>query len=89
MQSPEAFMHTVPSGWRVVDDHHLEKEFTFPNFVDALAFVNRIGTAAEELEHHPDIYLTWGKVRVQTFTHDTNGLTGKDFALAEKIEASL
>ena len=82
-------MNNPPSGWQIVEDHHLEKEFKFPNFVDALAFVNRIGAVAEELNHHPDIHLTWGKVGVRTWTHDTNGLTRKDFALAEKIEASL
>ncbi len=78
----------IPPGWRIVDDHHLEKEYTFPNFVDALAFVNRVAAIAEELGHHPDIYLTWGKVRIQTWTHDANGLTGKDFELANRIGTS-
>lgn len=79
----------LPPGWRIVDDHHLEKEFTFPNFADALAFVNRVGAVAEELDHHPDIYLAWGKVRIQTWTHVANGLTRKDFVLANKIDLRL
>ena len=79
----------LPPGWHIVDDHHLEKEFTFPNFADALAFVNRVGAVAEELDHHPDIFLAWGKVRIQTWTHTANGLTRKDFVLANKIELRL
>jgi 4a-hydroxytetrahydrobiopterin dehydratase len=79
----------TPPGWRIVENHHLEKEFTFPDFAEALAFVNRVGEVAEELDHHPDIYLAWGKVRVQTWTHTVNGLTGKDFDLADKIEMRL
>jgi len=72
--------------WRVVEEHHLEKEFTFPNFVSALAFTNRIGAIAEEEGHHPDIYLAWGKVRVTIWTHKIDGLTRSDFILAAKID---
>ncbi len=79
----------LPAGWRIVEDHHLEKEFRFPDFAQALAFTNKIGAAAEEEGHHPDIYLAWGKVRVTTWTHTINGLTRRDFALAEKIERLL
>ena len=50
-----------PNGWRVVDEHHLEKEYKFPDFVSALAFVNRVGETAEEQGHHPDVYLGWGR----------------------------
>ena len=74
------------AGWQVVNDHHIEKLFKFPNFVDALAFTNKIGSIAEEVGHHPDIYLTWGKVRVEIFTHTVNGLTKNDFILAAKLE---
>ena len=80
---------SLPAGWRIVDNHHLEKEFTFPNFADALAFVNRVVAIAEELDHHPDIYLAWGKVRIQTWTHVANGLTRKDYVLAQKIDLRL
>ena len=84
-----AMTTTPPAGWNVVDGHHLETEFTFPDFAQALAFVNRVGEVAEELEHHPDIYLAWGTVRIQTWTHTVNGLTGKDFDLAGRIEMRL
>jgi 4a-hydroxytetrahydrobiopterin dehydratase len=73
-------------GWKVVDDHHLEKEFTFKDFLSALAFTNQIGRVAEEQGHHPDIYLAWGKVRITLWTHKIDGLTESDFVLAAKIE---
>jgi len=73
-------------GWNVVNEHHLEKEFTFKDFREALAFTNRLGDLAEEQGHHPDIYLAWGKVRVTIWTHKIDGLTESDFVMAAKIE---
>jgi len=72
--------------WRVVQEHHLEKEFKFKDFREALDFTNRIGEIAEARNHHPDIYLAWGKVRVTIWTHKIDGLTESDFVLAAKIE---
>ena len=76
-------------GWKVVENHHLEKLFTFKDFREALGFTNRIGEIAEQVGHHPDIYLTWGKVRIEIFTHKVNGLTRNDFVLAAKFEESV
>jgi 4a-hydroxytetrahydrobiopterin dehydratase len=73
-------------GWRVADGHHLEKEYRFRNFREALAFTNRIGELAEEQGHHPDIHLAWGKVRVTVWTHKIDGLTESDFVFAAKTE---
>ncbi len=75
--------------WQVIDDHHLRKEFTFPDFVQALAAVNTIGEMAEREGHHPDLYLAWGKVRVDIWTHKIDGLTESDFILAAKIDDAL
>jgi 4a-hydroxytetrahydrobiopterin dehydratase len=72
--------------WRVVDEHHLEKEYAFPDFAQALAFTNAVGAIAEEAGHHPDIYLAWGKVRVTIWTHKVDGLTRSDFVMAAKID---
>jgi len=72
-------------GWRVVEEHHLEKEFPFPDFASALAFTNRVGALAEEEGHHPDIYLSWGNVRITLWTHKIDGLTRSDFIMAAKI----
>jgi len=73
-------------GWQVANNHHIHNEYKFPDFVQALAAVNRIGGLAEEQGHHPDIYLAWGKVRVEIWTHAIDGLTESDFILAAKIE---
>jgi 4a-hydroxytetrahydrobiopterin dehydratase len=73
-------------GWRVVAEHHLEKSFPFPDFRTALAFVNRAGAVAEEQGHHPDLYLSWGKVGVKIWTHKADGLTESDFVLAARID---
>jgi 4a-hydroxytetrahydrobiopterin dehydratase len=78
--------HELGGSWRVVDEHHLEKEFPFPDFAAALAFTNRVGNLAEEEGHHPDIYLAWGKVRITIWTHKIDGLTRSDFVLAAKID---
>lgn len=72
--------------WRV-GEGRLSKNFHFPDFQSALAFVNRVGAAAEEMGHHPDIHLGWGRADVETWTHDAGGITELDFALAAKIDA--
>ena len=78
----------VPA-WSIIDNHHLTREFPFPDFRTALAFVNAIGAIAEEQGHHPDITLAWGKVGVSVWTHKINGLTESDFILAAKIDRAL
>jgi 4a-hydroxytetrahydrobiopterin dehydratase len=73
-------------GWTVVNNHHIEKAREFPDFKTALAFVNAVGAIAEAQNHHPDIYLAWGHVRVTIWTHKIDGLTESDFVLAAKID---
>ncbi|MEN6336469.1 MAG: 4a-hydroxytetrahydrobiopterin dehydratase [Phycisphaerales bacterium] len=74
-------------GWRVVDEHHLEREFKFKDFREALEFVNEVGELAESENHHPDIQLSYGKVVIQLWTHKIDGLHENDFILAAKIDA--
>ena len=73
-------------GWNAIEEHHIMKAFRFPDFREALVFVNRVGELAEEQGHHPDILLAWGKVEITTWTHKINGLTESDFILAAKID---
>ena len=76
-------------GWNY-KDHHIGKLFELSNFKDALNFVNKIGDAAEEMNHHPDIFIhSWNKVKVTISTHSEGGVTEKDFILAHKIEKAL
>jgi 4a-hydroxytetrahydrobiopterin dehydratase len=79
-------LNTQLPEWKVVDEHHLSRHFKFSDFKSALAFVNRVGDLAEKVGHHPDIYLTWGKVNIDIWTHKINGLTESDFILAAKID---
>lgn len=73
-------------GWEAPGDHHLTKTFRFKDFKTALGFVDRVGAMAEEQGHHPDIYLAWGKVRVDVWTHKIDGLTESDFIFAAKCD---
>jgi 4a-hydroxytetrahydrobiopterin dehydratase len=79
--------HEQVAQWKVVDEHHLNRTFAFPDFKQALDFVNRVGAVAEEQGHHPDIMLAWGKVEITLWTHKINGLTESDFIMAAKIDA--
>jgi 4a-hydroxytetrahydrobiopterin dehydratase len=74
--------------WQLRENGHLllEKTYRFKDFVEALAFVNRVGALAEEQAHHPDVYLAWGRVRLQIWTHKIKGLTESDFVFAAKCE---
>ncbi len=76
-------------GWQVIDNHHLEKEYHFKNFKDGLDFTVKVGNIAEEQGHHPDIFLTWGKVKITVYTHKIDGLSESDFIFAAKVEESL
>ena len=72
--------------WHVVDDHHLLRELRFEDFRAALAFTNRVGELAEAQNHHPDIHLAWGKVRLELWTHAIDGLSESDFVFAAKVD---
>ena len=72
--------------WDIVGEHHLEREWVFPNFREALAFTNQVGELAEQQGHHPDIFLAWGKVRLTIWTHSAGGLTESDFVFAAKVD---
>jgi 4a-hydroxytetrahydrobiopterin dehydratase len=71
-------------GWGIVTGE-LVKTFSFKDFREALAFVNRVGEAAEAAGHHPDIDIRYNRVRLALVTHDAGGLTEKDFELASKV----
>ena len=79
-------LHDSIPRWEVVSEHHLHREFRFPDFKQALDFVNRVGAIAEQEGHHPDILLAWGKVGITSWTHTIDGLTESDFILAAKID---
>lgn len=82
----EALLKTVPE-WRVVvegGENRLQRTFTFPDFLQALAFTNRIGQLAESEGHHPKLITEWGRVTVVWWTHSANGLHRNDFIMAAR-----
>ncbi len=80
------YVSQVNPAWNAVDEHHLMREFDFDDFRQALAFVNKVGELAEAEDHHPDVYLSYGKVRIELWTHKIGGLHENDFVLAAKID---
>ena len=76
------------SGWTQVNQT-IQSEKVFANFIEAVAFVNRLVEPAEAAGHHPDLSISYNRVTVSLSTHDAGGLTAKDFALAEEIDGLL
>ena len=72
--------------WKVVDEHHLEREWSFPDFEIALDFVNKVGSICEEQNHHAELELGWGRVLVRTWSHDIDGLSTRDWNLVKEID---
>jgi 4a-hydroxytetrahydrobiopterin dehydratase len=83
----EPYLADLGGDWEVVDGHHLRKEYRFKNFREALAFTNRVGELAEDVGHHPDIELSWGRVALVVYTHKIGGLHEADFVFAAKADA--
>ena len=73
-------------GWTLNGRGHLVRHYTFKDFAHALAFARKVGAVAEAEGHHPDLYLAWGKCRVEIWSHKIKGLTESDFILAAKAE---
>ena len=81
----QRILRQVPE-WKAVNEHHITRAFTFPDFKQALALVNKVGELAEQQGHHPDIFLAWGKVEITLWTHKIDGLTESDLIMAAKID---
>lgn len=85
----EEYLKDLKEGWKVIDDIKIEKTFKFKDFKEALDFTNKVGALAEKEGHHPDIYLSWGKVIIYLWTHKIKGLHENDFIMATKIDTLL
>lgn len=73
--------------WDLINDHHLKGIFHFKNFKEALDFTMKVGEIAENMQHHPEIILSWGRVEIIIYTHDRDGLTDWDFVFAERVQS--
>lgn len=82
----EQFLSQLKGEWHISPQGSLARKYRFKNFRLALDFVNKVGRLAEEQNHHPDIYLAWGKVDITLWTHKAKGLTEDDFIIAAKID---
>ncbi len=85
----DALLEKLGNGWQIINEHHLEKEYIFADFRQALDFTVKVGEVAENQGHHPDIYLAWGKVKLTIWTHKIDGLTESDFILGAKVDQKL
>ena len=72
-------------GWELAGDE-IAKEYKFPDFRAAVAFVNRLADRAEDVNHHPDLEIHYNRVRVALSSHSEGGITAKDTSLAGDIE---
>ena len=82
-------LEKLKNDWKIIKEHHLEKEYSFKNFKEALNFTIKVGELAENQGHHPDIFLAWGKVKLTIWTHKIDGLTESDFIFAAKADKEL
>ena len=82
----EALLKELGHGWVLNQNGHLERLYTFKNFLQSLGFANKVGEVAEAEGHHPDLYVAWGKCKIEIWSHKINGLTESDFYLAAKAD---
>lgn len=81
----EEMLAQVPD-WKLLDDAtKIQRNYAFDNFMDALAFTNKVGELSEAENHHPDITLGWGYCTVVYYSHKINGLHENDFVMAAKV----
>ncbi len=81
-----ALTSQLQAGWLVVDEHQLQRDFAIPDWRAAVVFVNAVADLAEAVNHHPEITLSSGNVRVVLWTHDVDGLHAADVVMAARIE---
>ena len=71
--------------WKL-QDNKIIKDFVFKNFAQTMIFINKVAEFAEELNHHPDMYISYNKVKIELTTHEVGRVSEKDFVLAKKID---
>jgi 4a-hydroxytetrahydrobiopterin dehydratase len=82
----QQYQNELAGGWEIVEEQRLEKKYKFKNFRQALDFTVKVGELADNLNHHPDIFLAWGQVKLTIWTHSIGGLSESDFILAAKAD---
>jgi 4a-hydroxytetrahydrobiopterin dehydratase len=82
----QSLLAVLGAGWAIVDGKKLRKTYEFPDFATALTFVNQVGHLADQVDHHPDIELGWGRAAIEIWTHTVGGLHAIDFVFAARCE---
>jgi 4a-hydroxytetrahydrobiopterin dehydratase len=81
----QARLGDLGDGWEKYGNS-LRREFKFDDFSGAVDFVDRLTPVANEMNHHPDVFISWGLARVSLLSHSEHGITEKDFELAKKLD---
>ncbi len=87
MEEIQTIKELISPEWMIDGTKSIKRKYKFSNFKKGLNFVVAIGAIAEEMNHHPDIHLSWGKVEISCSTHSVGGVSNNDFQLAKKIDA--
>ena len=85
-EQAEELLTELGDGWGLNPDGHLERSYSFKSFGDAMKLANAVAEIADEENHHPDLYVAWGKCKVEIWTHKIDGLTESDFYFAAKVD---
>ena len=87
MTNPETLAENVNEklpGWELINNT-LYQNLSFKSASASLIFTNRLATIAEQQQHHPSVFINGAQLQIELYTHDTGGITKKDFFLAEEI----
>lgn len=79
-------LRELDEGWHLNSNGHLERVYVFPDFAWPMVLANKVADIAEGEGHHPDLYIAWGKCKVEIWTHKISGLTESDFFFAAKVD---
>ena len=82
----EVLLQELQNDWKMINEHHLQKDYAFPSYQEALRFTNLIANLAESEGHHPELILSFRNVRVSYWTHKIDGLVESDFIMAAKSD---
>ncbi len=85
-QEVAGYKKHIEDDWEVADNKVISREFLFENYKHVMEFVNKVADLAEEEGHHPVMHVSYGKVKIELWTHAINGLSENDFIVASKID---
>ena len=83
------YMEKLGNSWKLAYSHHIEKTFEFKTFAQSMEFTNKVAELAEEEGHHPEIHVSFRKVKLEFWTHKIDGLHESDFVMAAKVDRLL